>query len=134
MSDKNFEQWCAISFCFRHRHSSMETYITLVGLQTQYITKDPVFWWFNAFSERRESIRHFNLSKAKKKVRMSKTITKRMLDSFSKFSENFSANVLIYNLALRYKLLVNYSLKKKIGMHIIFDFLFFIIYSQINFK
>lgn len=57
MNDNNFEQRCAIRFCFRLGHSATET---LLKLQQAYgdsvLSRAQVFRWFKAFSEGRESI------------------------------------------------------------------------------
>ncbi|GFT92120.1 protein GVQW3 [Trichonephila clavipes] len=58
MSDKNFEQRCAIKFCFRLGHNTTETF---AKLQQAYgdsvvLSRAPVFQWFKTFSEGRESI------------------------------------------------------------------------------
>ncbi|GFS47785.1 protein GVQW3 [Trichonephila clavipes] len=57
MSDNNFEQRCAIKFCFRLGHNTTETF---AKLQQDYggsvLSKVQVFRWFKAFSEGRESI------------------------------------------------------------------------------
>ena len=57
MNDINFEQRCAIRFCFRLGHSATET---LLKLQQAYgdsvLSRAQVFRWFKAFSEGRESI------------------------------------------------------------------------------
>ena len=59
MSDINFEQWCAIRFCFRFGHSATET---LAKLQQAYrdsvLSGAQVFWWFKALSEGRKSIEY----------------------------------------------------------------------------
>ncbi|GFT31046.1 protein GVQW3 [Trichonephila clavipes] len=56
MSDNNFEQRYAIKFCFRLGHNATETF---AKLQQAYgdsvVSRALVFWWFKAFSERRES-------------------------------------------------------------------------------
>ncbi|GFV67688.1 HTH_48 domain-containing protein [Trichonephila clavipes] len=55
MSDNNFEQRCAIKFCFRLGHNATETF---TKLQQAYgdsvLSRAQVFRWFKAFSERRE--------------------------------------------------------------------------------
>ncbi|GFV81363.1 protein GVQW3 [Trichonephila clavipes] len=55
MSD--FEQRCAIKFCFRLGHNATETF---AKLQQAYgdsvLSRAQIFWWFKAFSEGRESI------------------------------------------------------------------------------
>ncbi|GFT53445.1 protein GVQW3 [Trichonephila clavipes] len=57
MSDNNFEQQCAIKFCFRLGHNATETF---AKLQQAYgdsvLSRVQVFRWFRAFSEGRESI------------------------------------------------------------------------------
>ncbi|GFX87485.1 protein GVQW3 [Trichonephila clavipes] len=57
MSDNNFEQRCAIKFCFRLGHNAMETF---AKRQQTYgdsvLSKAQVFRWFKASSEGRESI------------------------------------------------------------------------------
>ncbi|GFS89484.1 protein GVQW3 [Trichonephila clavipes] len=57
MSDNNFEQRCAIQFCFRLGHNATEPF---AKLQQAYgdsvLSRAQVFWWFKAFSEGRESI------------------------------------------------------------------------------
>ncbi|GFV08302.1 protein GVQW3 [Trichonephila clavipes] len=57
MSDNNFEQRCAIKFCFRLGHNATETF---AKLQQSYgvsvLSRTQVFRWFKAFSEGRESI------------------------------------------------------------------------------
>ncbi|GFT35544.1 protein GVQW3 [Trichonephila clavipes] len=56
MSD-NFEQQCAIKFCFKLGHNATETF---AKLQQAYgdsvLSRDQVFRWFKAFSEGRESV------------------------------------------------------------------------------
>ncbi|GFU00616.1 protein GVQW3 [Trichonephila clavipes] len=56
MSDNNFEQRCAIKFCFRLGHNATETF---AKLQQAYgdsvLSKAQVFRWFKAFLEGRES-------------------------------------------------------------------------------
>jgi len=57
MSDNNFEQRCAIRFCFKLGHSATETF---QKLQQAYgdsvLSRTQVFRWFKAFSEGREAI------------------------------------------------------------------------------
>ncbi|GFV61140.1 protein GVQW3 [Trichonephila clavipes] len=57
MSDNNFEQRCAIKFCFKLGHNATETF---AKLQQAYgdsvLSRAQVFRWFKAFSEGRESI------------------------------------------------------------------------------
>ncbi|GFW95889.1 putative mariner transposase [Trichonephila clavipes] len=57
MSDNNFEQQCAIKFCFRLGHNATETF---AKLQQAYgdsvLSRAQVFQWLKAFSEGRESI------------------------------------------------------------------------------
>ncbi|GFX20409.1 protein GVQW3 [Trichonephila clavipes] len=57
MSDNNFEQRCAIKFCFRLGHNATETF---AKLQQAYgdsvLLRAQVFRWFKAFSEGSESI------------------------------------------------------------------------------
>lgn len=57
MSDINFEQRCAIMFCFRLGNSATETF---AKLQQAYgdsvLSRAQVFRWFKAFSDGRESI------------------------------------------------------------------------------
>ncbi|XP_026816229.1 protein GVQW3-like [Rhopalosiphum maidis] len=57
MSDNNFEQRCAIRFCFKLGHSATETF---QKLQQAYgdsvLLRAQVFRWFKAFSEGREAI------------------------------------------------------------------------------
>ncbi|CAK9820301.1 Protein GVQW3 [Anthophora quadrimaculata] len=59
MSDMNFEQRCAIRFCFRLGHNAMDTF---AKFQQAYgdnvLSRAQVFGWFKAFSEGRESIEH----------------------------------------------------------------------------
>ncbi|GFW09666.1 HTH_48 domain-containing protein [Trichonephila clavipes] len=57
MSDNNFEQRCAIKFCFRLGHNETETFARLQqAYGNSVLSKAQVFWWFKAFSEGRESI------------------------------------------------------------------------------
>ncbi|GFV81964.1 protein GVQW3 [Trichonephila clavipes] len=57
MSDNNFQQRCAIKFCFRLGHNTTETF---AKLQQAYgdsvLSRVHVFRWFKAFSKERESI------------------------------------------------------------------------------
>lgn len=57
MSDNNFEQRCAIRFCFKLGHSATETF---QKLQQAYgdsvLSRAQVFRWFKEFSEGREAI------------------------------------------------------------------------------
>ncbi|GFT92134.1 protein GVQW3 [Trichonephila clavipes] len=57
MGDNNFEQRCAIKFCFRLGYNPTETF---AKLQQAYgdsvLSRAPVFRWFKTFSEGRESI------------------------------------------------------------------------------
>ncbi|GFX82161.1 protein GVQW3 [Trichonephila clavipes] len=57
MSDNNFEQRCAIKFCFRLGHNATETF---AKLQQAYgdsvLSRAQVLRWFKAFSEGRDSI------------------------------------------------------------------------------
>ncbi|GFT25173.1 protein GVQW3 [Trichonephila clavipes] len=56
MSDNNFEQRCAVKFCFRLGHNATETF---EKLQQAYgdsvLSRVQVFRWLKAFSEGRES-------------------------------------------------------------------------------
>ncbi|GFX73740.1 protein GVQW3 [Trichonephila clavipes] len=57
MSDNNFEQRCAIKFCFRHEHNATETFAKLQqAYRDSVMSMAQVFRWFKAFSEGRESI------------------------------------------------------------------------------
>ncbi|GFX75139.1 protein GVQW3 [Trichonephila clavipes] len=55
MSD--FEERCAIKFCFRLGHNATETFAKLLqAYGDSVLTRAQVFRWFKAFSEGRESI------------------------------------------------------------------------------
>ncbi|GFW14894.1 protein GVQW3 [Trichonephila clavipes] len=57
MSDNNFEQRCAIKFCFRLEHNVTETFAKpKQAYGDSVLSRIQVFWWFKAFSEGRESI------------------------------------------------------------------------------
>ncbi|GFU25911.1 protein GVQW3 [Trichonephila clavipes] len=57
MSDNNFEQRCAIKFCFRLGHNATETFTKLQqACGDSVLSRAQVFRWFKAFSEGRELI------------------------------------------------------------------------------
>ncbi|GFU85024.1 protein GVQW3 [Trichonephila clavipes] len=57
ISDNNFEQRCAIKFCFRLGHNATETFAKLQqAYRDSVLSRAQVFQWFKAFSEGRESI------------------------------------------------------------------------------
>ncbi|GFX00337.1 protein GVQW3 [Trichonephila clavipes] len=57
MSDNNFEQRCAIKFCFRLGHNATETFAKLQQTYGESVlSRAQVFRWFKALSEGRESI------------------------------------------------------------------------------
>ncbi|VVC25895.1 Hypothetical protein CINCED_3A017953 [Cinara cedri] len=57
MSDNNFEQRCAIRFCFKLGHSATETFQKLQQVYGESVlSRAQVFRWFKAFSEGREAI------------------------------------------------------------------------------
>ncbi|MBZ5796149.1 hypothetical protein K8353_39195 [Burkholderia contaminans] len=57
MSDINFEQRCAIRFCFRLGHSATDTFAKLQHAYGHSVfSRTQVSRWFQAFSEGRESI------------------------------------------------------------------------------
>ncbi|KAL4090770.1 hypothetical protein QTP88_025547 [Uroleucon formosanum] len=57
MSDNNFEQRCAIRFCFKLGHSATETFQKLQQAYGESVlSRAQDFRWFKAFSEGREAI------------------------------------------------------------------------------
>ncbi|GFX83129.1 protein GVQW3 [Trichonephila clavipes] len=57
MSGNNFEQRCAIKFCFRLGHNATETFAKLQQVYgDSLLSRSQVFRWFKAFSEGRDSI------------------------------------------------------------------------------
>ncbi|XP_008179957.1 protein GVQW3-like [Acyrthosiphon pisum] len=57
MSDNNFEQRCAIRFCFKLGHSATETFQKLQQAYGESVlSRAQVFRWFKAFYEGREAI------------------------------------------------------------------------------
>ena len=57
MSDNNFEQRCAIRFCFKLGHSATETFQKLQqAYEESLLSRAQVFRWFKAFSEGGEAI------------------------------------------------------------------------------
>ncbi|KAL4113850.1 hypothetical protein QTP88_017411 [Uroleucon formosanum] len=57
MSDNNFEQRCAIRFCFKLGHSTTETFQKLQQAYGESVlSRAQVFRWFKTFSEGREAI------------------------------------------------------------------------------
>ncbi|GFX89540.1 protein GVQW3 [Trichonephila clavipes] len=57
MSDNNFEQRCAIKFCFRLGHNATETFAKLQqAYADSVLSRAQVFQSFKAFLEGRESI------------------------------------------------------------------------------
>jgi len=58
MEERNFEQRCAIKFCFKLGETGIETFNKLKQAYVEHaLSRSQVFKWYKAFSEGRESIK-----------------------------------------------------------------------------
>ena len=58
MEERNFEQRCAIKFCFKLGETGIETFNKLKQAYGEHdLSRSQVFKWYTAFSEDRESIK-----------------------------------------------------------------------------
>lgn len=115
MSDINFEQRCAIRFCFRLGHSATETF---AKLQQAYgdsvLSRAQVFRWFKAFSEGKESMEDEprsgrpstartdeNVDRIRELVRSDRRLTIRMIGEQLNLSHTTVRQVLTNELGMR---------------------------------